>query len=154
MMQEPITSETNWLRAAVQAEAELGCDLQIGGSFPTPTAIDPTQLQTQLNRVRLYALLYGELKRLIEEVDFGSGADAAFVQGRKLIYERLNRLSLEQAASLNALVNDSTTLPLPQIQVQLRQQLYQLLNETDWQAITATALTAMQSKLLDQVAAG
>lgn len=151
MMQEPITSETDWLRTAVQAETALGCDLQIGGSAPTPTAIDPTQLQTQLDRVRLYSLLFGELKRLIDEVDFGSGAEAAFTQGRRLIYERLNALTPDQEAALNALMVDSTTRPLSQIQTQLRQHLYQLLNEAEWQTITTTAVAVMQSKLIDQV---
>jgi len=150
-MLEPMT-DLERVRAAAQAETECGFDIQIGGRMPERRPIDPIKLKEQLDRVRLYSLLFGELKRLLAEVDFGSGTEAAYTQGRRLIIERMQSLSLEQETALNQVLADSATVLPTQIQAQLRQQLYLLLNEADWQQITATASAAVESKLLKQVA--
>jgi hypothetical protein len=95
-------------------------------------------------------LLFGELKRLLAEVDFGSGTEAAYVQGRRLIIGRVQALSL-QDATLSELLADSATLAQLELQARLRQQLHDLLNASDWRSITA-ALAVVESKLLQQVA--
>ncbi len=141
------------LRAAIEAEAALDYDIQIGGKLPVKKQIDPIKLKAQLDRVRLYSLLFGELKRLLHEVDFGSGVEAAYTEGRRRIIERMQSLSSDQQTRFDALLADAGTLPPPQLQAQLRQQLYLLLDASDWQTITATALSAVESKLLEQITA-
>jgi len=80
-MPKPMMTDLDWLRAAVQAEEEYGGDIQIGGKPPVKKPIDPIKLKEQLDRVRIYSLLFGELKRLLAEVDFGSGTEAAYTTG-------------------------------------------------------------------------
>ncbi len=152
-MHELTLTDREALRAAMQAEAALDYDIQIGGKPPVKKHIDPIKLKEQLDRVRLYSLLFGELKRLLHEVDFGSGTEAAYTRGRQLIIERMQSLNPEQDAALKQVLPDSVTLPPIELQAQLRQQLYQLLTASDWQSITAAALAAVESKLLQQVAA-
>jgi hypothetical protein len=149
MMFEPTTADIDWLRAAVQAEAELDFDIQIDGISQTQIA---SVEQGRLDCIRLYSLLFGELKRLLDQVNFGSGTEAAFGRGRQLIFGRMQSLSLEQETALNQVLADSVKLSPDQVQAQLRQQLYLLLNKADWQLITTTALAVVESKLLEQVA--
>lgn len=151
-MHKPIMTDLDWLREAVRAEEEYGGDIQIGGRPPVKQHIDPVKLQQGRNQIKLYSLLFGELERLLDEVDFGSGTEAAYTRGRQLIVERMQSLSSEQEASLNSLLVDSQTLLPSQLQLCLRQQLYSLLDTIDWQTITATALSAVESKLLKQIA--
>jgi hypothetical protein len=153
MMHKPPMTDLDWLREAVQAEEEYGGDIQIGGKLPVKKQIDPIKLKAQRDRVRLYSLLFGELKRLLHEVDFGSGVEAAYTEGRRRILERMQSLNVEQQTRFDALLADADTLPPPQLQAQLRQQLYLLLDAADWQTITATALAAVESKLLEQITA-
>ena len=150
-MPKPMMTDLDWLRAAVQAEEEYGGDIQIGGKPPVKKQIDPIKLKEQLDRVRIYSLLFGELKRLLAAVDFGSGTEAAYTTGRRLIIERMQALSLQDAA-LQQLLADAATLSPTELQAQLRQQLHRLLNSSDWQSITVAALAAVESKLLSQVA--
>ncbi|HEY9662660.1 MAG TPA: hypothetical protein V6C65_29750 [Allocoleopsis sp.] len=151
-MHKPMMTDLDWLREAVRAEEEYGGDIQIGGKLPVRRHIDPIKYKEQLDRVKLYSLLFGELKRLLHEVDFGAGTEAAYTKGRQLIVERMKSLTSEQEASLNSLLVDSQTLLPSQLQSCLRQQLHALLDTSDWQTITATALSAVESKLLKQIA--
>lgn len=152
-MHELTLTDREALREAMQAEAQLDYDIQIGGRMPERRPIDPIKLKEQLDRVRIYSLLFGELKRLLAEVDFGSGTEAAYTTGRRLIVERIQALSL-QDATLNQLLADSATLAQPELQARLRQQLHALLDASDWQQITAAALSVLESKLPVQIAAG
>lgn len=149
-MHEPMT-DLEWVRAAAQAETECGFDIQIGGRMPVKKHIDPLKLKEQLDRVRLYSLLFGELKRLLHEVDFGAGIEAAYTQGRRLIVERMQSMSQEQDAALKQLLPDSASLPPTELHSQLRQQLHSLLNESDWQQIAVTAAEAVGAKLRKHV---
>lgn len=151
-MPKPMMTDLDWLRAAVQAEEEYGGDIQIGGRMPERRSVDPIKLKEQLDRVRIYSLLFGELKRLLHEVDFGSGFEPAYTHGRRLVIERIQALSL-QDATLNQLLADSATLAQPELQARLRQQLHALLNEADWQQITTMALSALESRLRVQISA-
>lgn len=152
-MHELTLTDREALRASIQAESELDYDIQIGGTPSVQKPVDPIKLKEQLDRVRLYSLLFGELKRLLHEVDFGFGTEAAYTRGRQLMIERMQSLNLEQDTALQQLLSDSATLSLTELQVHLRQQLYRLLHRSDWQSITATALAAVEAKLLQQVAA-
>lgn len=150
-MNKPPMTDLDWLRKAVQAEEAYGGDIQIGGRPPVKQQIDPIKLQQGRNLIKLYSLLLGELKRLLDEVDFGAGTKAAWVRGRQLIFERLQSLRPDQQTRFDALLADAETLPPSQLQARLRQQLYSLLDTADWQTITATALAAVESKLLTQI---
>lgn len=152
-MHKPTMTDLDWLRDAIQAEEEYGGDIQIGGTPLVKQQIDPLKLQQGRKLIKLYSLLYGELKRLLDEVDFGSGAEAAYTEGRRRIFEQMQSLKPDQQARFDALLTDVGTLSPPQLQSQLRQQLYLLLDASDWQTITATALAAVESKLLEQIAA-
>lgn len=152
-MHKPPMTDLDWLREAVRAEEEYGGDIQIGGKLPVKKQIDPIKLKAQRDRVRLYSLLFGELKRLLHEVDFGSGVEAAYTEGRRRILERMQSLGPEQQTRFDTLLADAGTLPPPQLQAQLRQQLYLLLDASDWQTIAATASAAVESKLLEQITA-
>jgi hypothetical protein len=151
MMHELTLSDQKALRAAIEAEAALDYDIQIGGNLPVKKPVDPIKLKEQLDRVRLYSLLFGELKRLLHEVDFGCGAETAYTEGRQRVIERMQSLTLEQDAALKQLLTDSAMLPPAQLHSQLRQQLHSLLTTSDWQLITATALSAVEAELLRQV---
>ncbi len=148
-----LMNDLDWLRAAVADEEAYGGDIQIGGPPPVKKQIDPIKLKEQLDRVRIYSLLFGELKRLLAEVDFGSGTEAAYTTGRRLIIGRIQALSL-QDATLNQLLADSATLAQPELQSRLRQQLHALLDASDWQQITTAALSVLEAKLPVQIAAG
>ena len=152
-MHKPIMTDLDWLQAAVEAEEAYGGDIQIGGRPPVKQQIDPVKLQQARNQIKLYSLLYGELKRLLTEVDFGSGMEAAYIQGRQYIFERMQAISADKEAELHALLAQAATLSPTELQAQLRQQIHRLLNSSDWQGITAAALADMESKLLSQVAA-
>ena len=152
-MHKPMMTDLNWLRAAVEAEEAYGGDIQIGGKPSVKQHIDPVRLQQARNQIKLYSLLYGELKRLLTEVDFGSGMEAAYIQGRQYIFEQMQAMSADKEAELHALLADAATLSPTELQASLRQQLHRLLNLSDWQSMTAAALAAVESKLLRQVAA-
>ena len=149
-MHELALSDRVSLREAIQAKAALDYDIQIGGRAPVKKQIDPIKLKEQLERVRFYSLLYGELKQLLHEVDFGYGTEAAYSEGRALIVVRMQSLSPEQDVALKQVLPDSAMLPPTELQTRLRQQLHSLFNEADWQQIMATA--AVGSKLRERVA--
>jgi hypothetical protein len=109
-------------------------------------------IQPNSSQIKLYSLLYGELKLLLAEIDFGSGMEAAYTKGRQCIFERMQTLSPDQKIGLDALLTETATLPPTELQLQIRRQIYALLTPTDWQSITATALAAVELKLLKQVA--
>lgn len=153
-MPEPLMSDLDWLEDAVEAEAALDYDLQIGGRPPVKRPIDLVKLQRERSRVKLYSLLFGELERLLAEVNFGSGTEAAYTEGRQLIFSRMQSLEPEQESGLVTLLAEVQRLPASKIQIRLRQQLYLLLDASDWQQITAIALSAVESRLLSQIAAG
>ena len=140
-----------WLRAAVQAEDETGCDIQIGGRTLFASPIDPAKLQVQLRRVKLYSLLFGELKQLLHEVNFGSGADAAYNCGHSLICKQMQSLSPDLQSSLDQFMAESASLSAPNLKAQLRQWLHQLLSESDWQAIADSATAEVRRNFTERI---
>ena len=141
-----------WLRAAVQAEDEAGCDIQIGGKTSFPSPIDPVKLQVQLRRVRLYSLLFGELKQFLHEVNFGSGADAAYNCGHSLICRQMQSLDLQLQNNLDQFMAESASLSADDLKAQLRQWLQQLLTESDWQAIADSATAELRRNFTERSA--
>jgi hypothetical protein len=149
---ETFTYDRDWLQTAVQLEEASEQDLQIGVQTSRPIAIEPTQLQTQLKRVKLLSILFGELRHLLERADLGSGTEAALVQGRQFIQARLSQLSLEQQEFFEALLAEAEANSAEKpLRSQLHQMLCSLLTESDWQEIAQAAMSSLQAHLLEQI---
>jgi hypothetical protein len=149
---EAFTYDESWLREAVQLESKLAQDVQIGVQTSYPPTIEPTQLQNQLKHVKILSMLFGELRRLLERANLGSGTEAALVQGRQLIQVRLSQLSLEQQTDLEALLAEEEANPAEKSsRMQLSPMLCTLLSESDWQEIAQAAMDSIQVHLLEHV---
>lgn len=149
---ETFTYDRDWLQTAVQLEEASEQDLQIGVQPSRPLAIEPTQLQTQLKRVKLLSILFGELRHLLEQADLGAGTEAALVQGRRFIQARLSQLSLEQQEFFEALLAEAEANSVEKpLRSQLHQRLCSLLTESDWQEIAQAATSSIQAHLLQQI---
>lgn len=149
------TYDEAWLLEAVQIEAETGCDVQIGGdaTHSILPSIDPTQLQAQLNQVRLQSMLFSELRILLNQANLGSGTEAALTEGRQLVRARLQHLTPQQQQYFEALIAEDATLSENKpLRTQLGQVLCSLLSQSDWQQIALSAMRSIQTHLLEQVA--
>jgi hypothetical protein len=97
-------------------------------------------------------MLFGELHRLLERANMGSGTEAALVRGRQLIQGRLSQLSLEQQTDLEALLAEEEANPAEKSsRMQLSPMLCTLLSESDWQEIAQAAMDSIQVHLLEHV---
>lgn len=143
--QNIFTDDQIWLEQAIKFEQEAGIDIQIGGKSPSATAIDPVQLQIQLVKVRLFSVLFAELRHVLTQANLRAGLKSALDTGRSLIQQRLISLSSEQVRSVEPLLANLANENLDQHQTTLA--LFQLLSDSDWQAITDNAIRALQANL-------
>lgn len=143
--QNIFTDDQTWLEKVIKFEQEAGIDIQIGGKSPSATAIDPVQLQIQLVKVRLFSVLFAELRHVLTQANLGAGLKPALDTGRSLIQQRLISLSSEQVRSFEPLLVNLTNENLDQNQTTLV--LFQLLTDSDWQTITDAAIQALQANL-------
>lgn len=143
--QNIFTDDQTWLEQVIKFEQEAGIDVQIGGKPPSATAIDPAQLQIQLVKVRLFSVLFAELRHVLTQANLGAGLKTALDTGRSLIQQRLISLSSEQVRSLEPLLVNLTNENSDQNQTTLA--LFQLLTDSDWQTITDAAIHALQANL-------
>jgi len=151
---ETFTYDQDWLQEAIQLESASEKGVQIGVRTSRPLSIEPTQLQNQLKRVKLLAILFGELRHLLERANLGSGTEAALVRGRQLIQDRLSQPSLEQQEFLDSLLaEEEVNLAEKPFREQLSSMLCSLLTEMDWQEIAQVAMSSIQTHLLEQVIA-
>ena len=150
---ENFTYDTAWLEEAVQTEANVGRDIQIGGAGRSSTpSIASSELQAQLKQVRLQSLLFGELHALLDDSGLGAGKEAAFTEGRQLIRERLQHLSSEQQRYFEALMAENeASAQDSSLRIQLRQVLCSLLNQADWQQIAQVAMGSIQAYFFQKV---
>jgi len=149
---DTFTYDETWLRQAVQAEVESGCDIQVGGKPAIASTVRSPQLQAQLHKVKILSILFNELHVLLQQADLGSATEAAFVRGRQLIQVQLSQLSSEHQAYFEALVvEDATTSENHPLRSQLTHVLCRLLSPADWQEIAQAAMGSLQSHLLEQV---
>lgn len=141
--------DIDWLQDAIADEAACPWDVQVGGEprSTSPPVIDPSQLQFQLQQVRLQSLLFGKLAAVLEHSNLGAGTDAAWTLGRHLIRARLAHLSDRQLQTLEALLTD----PNPDSSPVLTLFLQSLLTHDDWQKIAHAASQSIESHLLHQV---
>lgn len=149
---DTFTYDEAWLRQAVQAEAALECDLQVGGKPATALSVAWPQLQPQLDQVKILSLLFSELRALLREANLGAGAEAALIKGRLLIQRQLSHLSSEQQAYFDALILEETSASEDRpLRSQLTSVLCQMLSPADWQEIAQAAMTSIQAQILQQV---
>jgi hypothetical protein len=126
------------LREMVQAEDE--CGGTIGAGFPAyshnPQPVDPEKLKQAMQKVRLLSILFTELETMMHQANLGAGAEAAIVEARQRIHEKLDHLSEEQKSFFDALVAEESSAPSNKpIHAQLRAKMAALLSVDDWDVI-------------------
>jgi signal transduction histidine kinase len=140
------------LREMVRAEDE--CGGTIGAGFPAysynPRPADPEKLEQAMHRVRLLSLLFTELEVMMNQANLGAGTEAAIVEARQCIHEKLDHLSEEQKSYFDALVAEELSTPLNRpIHNQLKAKISSLLSVTDWNAIGQEATNALQTQWVE-----
>jgi hypothetical protein len=140
------------LREMVRAEDE--CGGTIGAGFPAytynPQDVDPEKLKQAMHKFRLLSLLYTELETMMNQANLGAGTEAAIVEARQRIHEKLDHLSEEQKSYFDALVNEESSAPLNRpIHNQLKAKISSLLSATDWNAIGQEATNALQTQWVE-----
>lgn len=141
---EIFTYDQAGLQQAIKLEQDTGFDIQIGGRPAQPKPIDPVQLQIQLTKVRLFSVLFAELRQVLTQANLGAGLQTALDTGRLLIQQRLISLSSDQIKFLEPLTTSENS---DEIRNQATQALFQLLSDSDWQTITDAAMQALQANL-------
>ncbi len=126
------------LREMVRAEDE--CGGTIGAGFPAysynPQPVDPEKLKQAMQKVRLLSLLFPELEMMMNQANLGAVTEAAIVEARQRIHEKLNHLSEEQKSFFEALVAEELSASSNKpIHAQLRAKIVSLLSVADWDAI-------------------
>jgi hypothetical protein len=144
-------TDHEFLREMVTAEDE--CE-EIGAGFPAysynPQPVDPEQMKAAIHKVRLLSLLFVELKAMMNQANLGAGTEAAILEARRRIHEKLEYLSTEQRSFFDALVaEDLSTPPNKPIHDQLRTKIVSLLSGDDWDAIGQEAANALQIHFLE-----
>jgi hypothetical protein len=139
------------LREMVQTEDECG---EFGIGFPAyshnHSAVAPDQMEQSMYKVRLLSILFSEIKTMMNQANLGSGTEAAIVEARQRIHQKLDHLSTEQKSFFDALVAEelsaSSTKP---IRAQLRAEISSLLSAIDWNEIGQEATNALQTQLVE-----
>lgn len=132
------------LQQAIKLEQDAGFDIQICGRSTQPKPIDPVKLQIQLTKVRLFSVLFAELRQVLTQANLGAGLQTVLDTGRLLIQQRLVSLSSDEIKFLEPLTISERS---DQIRNQATQALFQLLSDSDWQTITDAAMQALQANL-------
>jgi hypothetical protein len=147
-------TDHEFLREMVTAEDE--CE-EIGAGFPAysynPQPVDPEQMKTAIHKVQLLSLLFVELKAMMNQANLGAGTEAAILEARRRIHEKLEYLSTEQRSFFGALVAEElSALPNKPIHDQLRTKMVSLLSTADWDAIRQEATNALQIHFVEFLA--
>jgi hypothetical protein len=146
-----ILSDPESLREMVAAEDE--CE-EIGAGFPVysnnPQPVDPENMKQAMNKVRLLSILFTELKVMINQANLGAGTEAAILEARRRIHEKLEHLSEEQQSFFDALVAEKLLSPSNKpIHAQLKDKIFSLLSVSDWNAIGQEATNALQTQWVE-----
>ncbi len=146
-----IFSDHDVLREMVQAEDECG-EFEIGfpASSHKPQIVNLKPMDQATYKVRLLSILFAELKIMMNQANLGSGTEAAIVEARQRIHQKLDHLSEEQKKFFDTLVTEelSASASTP-IRAQLRAKLSSLLSFTDWNEIGKEATNALQTQLVE-----
>ncbi len=128
--------------------AEDECE-EIGAGFPAysynPQPVDPEKVKAVMHKVRLLSLLFVELETMMNQTNLGAGIEAAILEARRRIHEKLDYLSAEQQSFFDGLVaKELSEPPNKPIHDQLRTKMVSLLSAADWDAIGQEATNALQ----------
>jgi hypothetical protein len=134
------------LREMIAAEDE--CE-EIGAGFPAysynPQPVDPEKVKAVMHKVRLLSLLFVELETMMNQANLGAGTEAAILEARRRIHDKLDYLSAEQQTFFDALVAEELSAPPNKpIHDQLRTKMVSLLSAADWNAIGQEAINTLQ----------
>ncbi|MEM9487331.1 MAG: hypothetical protein AAGA83_27000, partial [Cyanobacteria bacterium P01_F01_bin.116] len=105
-------------------------------------------------RMRLFSILYPELKEWLQSWELGRSFDAVYTEARQLIYERLKQPTPEQTDWINALIaEDDQNLPKSErpLRAQVIPTLSALLTQEDRQALADIAAKGMAQGVLQMV---
>jgi hypothetical protein len=138
-----------WEMIAAEDECE-----EIGAGFPAysynPQPVDPEKLKAVMHKVRLLSLLFVELETMMNQANLGAGTEAAILEARRRIHDKLDYLSAEQQSFFDALVAEELSAPPNKpIHDQLRTKMVSLLSAADWNAIGQEAAHALQIHFLE-----
>jgi hypothetical protein len=146
------------LRDMVTVEDESG-DIETGfpAYYDNLQSVYPEHMnQSQsIYKVQLLSIIYTELQMMMSQANLGAGTEAAIVEGRQRIHDKLAQLSEEQQSFFDALIAEELSAPLNRpVRGQLKAQISSLLSATDWEDIgkeATNALKAQWSKYIEAV---
>jgi hypothetical protein len=133
-----------WEMIAAEDECE-----EIGAGFPAYSynsrPVDPEKVKAVMHKVRLLSLLFVELEAMMNQANLGAGTEAAILEARRRIHDKLDYLSAEQQSFFDALVAEELSAPPNKpIHDQLRTKMVSLLSAADWNAIGQEAINTLQ----------
>ncbi len=117
-------------------------------------SLTPDQHRFLRRRMRLFSILYPELKVWLQSWDLGRSFDAVYTEARQLIYERLKQPTPEQTDWFDALIaEDDQNLPMSErtLRAQVVPMLSALLTQEDRQALADIAAQGMSAGVLQMV---
>jgi hypothetical protein len=137
------------LAELIQIEEEHEGD--IGAGFPAythdPKPVTPKQVIAMRRQVRLQSIVLSELAEMIERINLGVGREAAIVESRRRIRQRLGNLTGEQQIYFDALVDeDQLQTENKPIRAELKSVLRGLLSQADWDDIGRVATESIQAQ--------
>lgn len=112
------------------------------------------QHQFLRRRMRLFSILYPELKEWLQSWELGCSFEAVYTEARQLIYEHLKQPTPEQDAWITALIaEDDQNLPRSErpLRAQVIPLLSALLTQDDRQALADIAAQGMAQGVLQMV---
>jgi hypothetical protein len=138
-----------WKMIAAEDEYE-----EIGAGFPAYSynsrPVDPEKVEAVMHKVRLLSLLFVELETMMNQANLGAGTEAAILEARRRIHDKLDYLSAEQQSFFDGLVAEELSAPPSKpIHDQLRAKMVSLLSAVDWNAIGQEATNAIQIHFLE-----
>ena len=117
-------------------------------------SLTPDQHRSIRHQMRLFSILYPELKDWLQSWELGRSFDAVYLQARKLICQRLQHPTPEQTDWINALIaEDDQHLPKSErpLRAQVIPMLSALLTQEDRQALADIAAQGMAQGVLQMV---
>lgn len=117
-------------------------------------SLTPGQHRSLRQQMRLFSILYPELRAWLQTWELGCSFDAVYMQARKLICQRLQQPTSEQTDWINALIaEDDQNLPRSEwvLRSQVVPMLSALFTQEDRQALANIAAQGMAEGVLQMV---
>lgn len=145
--------DPQWAREAARIEDEANCDISAGRNWGDQLAQFMSDPEGFHQTIRLRTLVLAELRQILLECNLGAGLEAAQALGKSLLLQRLQHPSPEIQTRLRVvlsedLASESMDIPLSATaQTALNQVVRTVLTPVDWEAIAATAGSAIEHHL-------